>query len=93
MPRAVPFSIAATNAKLVDVNDLSGHVAYRGFCAIENAGTPAAASIKFRVGSATGDIIDEAKLVASGSINPGPYNEGDLYAVTTGTVEGVVYID
>jgi hypothetical protein len=89
---------ASTSGVLVNVDDNVGHVGFRGFSLSENATTAAAARVRLRQGTSTGDIVCTVRLAASGSStvshNEAVYVNGDLYyELASGTVEGCIYVD
>lgn len=71
---------------------------FMGYSVGENAGTPAAAKVRFRAGSLTGPVIAVSHVAASSSDTRwfGPCGiraEGGIYVeLVSGTVEGSVMI-
>lgn len=100
--RSIPFPASSgVSGPIVDAT-LGGIVGLRGIVVTESATTAAAAFVRVRAGSSTGDILMSVKLVASGSFDT-TFNEplqvglapgGQLYVqLVSGTVEGAIRVD
>lgn len=69
---------------------------FAGWSVRESAGSPAAATVRFRDTDASGQILAVLELPADGSdttvLYPAVWPDGGVYVeVVTGTVEGVIY--
>lgn len=92
------IQVPAASGVVVNVDDNLGHVGFRGVSLSEAATTAAAAVVRLRSATSTGDIICTVKLAASSSTNfshnEAVYVSGDLYCqLVSGTVEGCIYVD
>lgn len=96
--RAVPIAITTTSQVVVNINENTSHVGFRGFTLAEAATTAAAAQVRIRENSGTGTILANVRLAASTSATQdfaeGVFCNGDLYfELVSGAVSGSLFVD
>lgn len=95
---AIAVDLPAASGVLSAKPSAADRLQYNGYSVCEKAASPAAAKIRIRVATSSGQILSVVTLAASGSKDAwfGPEAidcRGDLYLeIVSGEVEGVAYV-